>query len=208
MTDEDIRQPQVHESIMRQCSFCPISKLTDGMEVHIHNTNVDAHVRFNLFVNHNLCLASFELNDVYELGSDIQIRAQLCRFRQRIQAEIFITVNRHRRRYWDYIRRHPAHVLPSKLALQDVVEALTWYYVRNSIFHVVQAMWIEIFVLQTENLISGAESIVPFSKTECEDLLRILRNTTSRFGGAFVAYIFIAFPQSTQTKALYQGQSS
>jgi hypothetical protein len=36
-------------------------------------------------------------------------------------------------------------------------------------------------ILQTDNLISGAESVVPFSKAECEDLLRILRDTTSGF---------------------------
>lgn len=140
VTDEDIRQPEVYESIMHQCSFYPISELAEGMEVLLHNTNIDAHVGFNLAVNHELCLASFELRDIYKLDSDMRL------------------LNRHRRRYWDYIRRHPAHVRPPKLALHDVVEALTWYY--------------------TDNLISGAESIVPFSKIECEDLLQILKNTT------------------------------
>ena len=75
VTDEDIRQPEAFESVMHQCSLYSISELTDGMEVHLHNTNIDAHVRFNLTINHELCLASFELSDVCKLDPDIRTGA-------------------------------------------------------------------------------------------------------------------------------------
>lgn len=71
VTDEDIRDPDVYQSVIRNCSIYPISKLGDGMEVHLHETNADANTCFNLAVNHVLCLASFELNDIYKLDSDI-----------------------------------------------------------------------------------------------------------------------------------------
>lgn len=70
MTDEDIREPNVYQSVLHMCSRYPVSELGDGMEVHLHNTNVDAHEYFNLAINHILCLASFELNDVYKLDAD------------------------------------------------------------------------------------------------------------------------------------------
>lgn len=70
MTDEDMRDPHVYNSVMHKCSLSSISKLEDGIEVHLHTTNVDAHDCFNLFINHVLCLASFELGDVYTLDSD------------------------------------------------------------------------------------------------------------------------------------------
>jgi hypothetical protein len=49
---------------------------------------------------------------------------------------------------------------------------------------------------------------VPFSKTECEDLLRILRNTTSKFNCLLTTdfILFLMFPQSTQMRAPYQGR--
>jgi hypothetical protein len=82
VTDEDIRQPQAYESVMHQCTLYPILELTDGMEVHLHNTNVDAHVRFHLVINHDLCLASFDLSDIRKIDTDLRIRAsQYCYFR-------------------------------------------------------------------------------------------------------------------------------
>ncbi|THH13919.1 hypothetical protein EW146_g6354 [Bondarzewia mesenterica] len=66
-------------------------------------------------------------------------------------------VNRLHRLFWNYLQGHPAHVPTPANAEQEVRDALTWYHV--------------------DNLISGSRSTVPFSKMECEDLLKILNDT-------------------------------
>ncbi|KAJ3517966.1 hypothetical protein NLJ89_g168 [Agrocybe chaxingu] len=68
-------------------------------------------------------------------------------------------LNRCRRLYWNYLWNHPAHVPSPSRAIEDASEALTWFY--------------------TDNLISGAKSTVPFSKTECDELARIVRELTA-----------------------------
>ncbi|KAA1466244.1 hypothetical protein DENSPDRAFT_790714 [Dentipellis sp. KUC8613] len=64
-------------------------------------------------------------------------------------------LNRRRRLYWNYIQWHPCHVPPLPTAELEVREALTWYHV--------------------DNVVSGHKSVVPFSKAECEDLSRALK---------------------------------
>ena len=39
-------------------------------------------------------------------------------------------------------------------------------------------------ILQTENLISGSRSTVPFSKTECEDLSRVVEELSRQWFNA------------------------
>ncbi|KAJ7499047.1 hypothetical protein FB451DRAFT_1204072 [Mycena latifolia] len=69
------------------------------------------------------------------------------------------TLNRRRRLYWNFLWNHPSHVaLPSR-ALPEASDALIWYI--------------------TDNLISGQRSVVPFSKLECEDLSKVLRELTN-----------------------------
>ncbi|KAF8165201.1 hypothetical protein B0H34DRAFT_688250 [Crassisporium funariophilum] len=67
-------------------------------------------------------------------------------------------LNRCRRQYWNYLWNHPVHVPTPGRALEDTTDALTWFY--------------------TDNLISGARSTVPFSKSECEELSRVVRDFT------------------------------
>ncbi|KAJ4481388.1 hypothetical protein C8J55DRAFT_427607 [Lentinula edodes] len=62
------------------------------------------------------------------------------------------TLNRRRRLYWNFIWTHSAHRPCPARAVPDACDALTWFY--------------------ADNLISGAGSVVPFSKEECEELLR------------------------------------
>ncbi|KAJ3827070.1 hypothetical protein F5880DRAFT_1475174 [Lentinula raphanica] len=62
------------------------------------------------------------------------------------------TLNRRRRLYWNFMWTHPAHRPCPPRAVPDVCDALTWFY--------------------ADNLISGTDSVVPFSKEECEDLSR------------------------------------
>lgn len=88
-------------------------------------------------------------------------------------------VNRHRRLYWNYLQTHPCHVAAPKRALGEAVDCLTWFHVRNPDVYCFVGTD-KPFCLQTDNLISGLRSTVPFSKTECEDLLRILRDTSGK----------------------------
>ncbi|KAJ7507678.1 hypothetical protein B0H11DRAFT_2313851 [Mycena galericulata] len=66
--------------------------------------------------------------------------------------------NRRRRLYYNYLWTHPCHApLPSS-AHPEANDALLWYI--------------------TDNLISAHQSVVPFSKLECEDLSRVLKDLT------------------------------
>ncbi|KAJ4467536.1 hypothetical protein J3R30DRAFT_3307448 [Lentinula aciculospora] len=62
------------------------------------------------------------------------------------------TLNRRRRLYWNFMWTHSAHRPCPARAIPDACDALAWFY--------------------ADNLISGTGSVVPFSKTECEELLR------------------------------------
>ncbi|KAH9939883.1 hypothetical protein B0H21DRAFT_893784 [Amylocystis lapponica] len=63
-------------------------------------------------------------------------------------------VLRSRLLYWGFLKRHPVHVPITKGAYSEAVDAIKFYYF--------------------ENLTHGLRSIAPFSKVECEDLLRLL----------------------------------
>ncbi|KAJ3992815.1 hypothetical protein F5050DRAFT_1578843 [Lentinula boryana] len=62
------------------------------------------------------------------------------------------TLNRRRRLYWNFMWTHPAHRRCPARAVPDACDSLAWFY--------------------ADNLISGAGSVVPFSKEECEELLK------------------------------------
>lgn len=70
VTDEDIRDPQIYQSVMHRSSLYPLSELEDGMEVHLHSSSIEAHSSFNMAINHQLCLASYNLNEIYKLDAD------------------------------------------------------------------------------------------------------------------------------------------
>ncbi|KAJ8595291.1 hypothetical protein M405DRAFT_929576 [Rhizopogon salebrosus TDB-379] len=80
---------------------------------------------------------------------------------------------RARLHYWNYVSRHPVHFPTPEGALRDAVDALVWYF--------------------TDNLIAGSNSTVPFSKTECEELLRLLKHTELYSGASPSKSIFLAW---------------
>ena len=67
VTDEDIRDPEIYQSVMNKCSLYPLSELEDEMEVYLHSSSVEVDSSFNMAINHQLCLASYNLNEVYKL---------------------------------------------------------------------------------------------------------------------------------------------
>ncbi|GLB33676.1 hypothetical protein LshimejAT787_0105600 [Lyophyllum shimeji] len=84
------------------------------------------------------------------------------------------TLNRRRRLYWNYLWNHPSHVPTPTRAIPDASDALTWYF--------------------TDNLISGSRSLAPFSKTECEDLSKVLRQMSESCNDSSVAKtVFLAW---------------
>jgi len=72
--------------------------------------------------------------------------------------------------YWNYLERHPNHVPLPPNAEQEARDALAWFHLgENFSFR-------SYFGTHTisDNLRSGPRSTVPFSKQECEDLLRAI----------------------------------
>ncbi|CCM04849.1 uncharacterized protein FIBRA_07042 [Fibroporia radiculosa] len=61
---------------------------------------------------------------------------------------------RRRELYWNFVQQHPTHIPFPERGSQEAVDAIKLYY------------W--------DNLSMGTRSIVPFSKIECEELLRAL----------------------------------
>ncbi|ESK97552.1 hypothetical protein Moror_17552 [Moniliophthora roreri MCA 2997] len=64
-------------------------------------------------------------------------------------------LNRCRRLYWNYLWSHPTHVPCPSRAIPDAADALTWYY--------------------TDNLLSGPRCNAPFSKQECDELMKLVQ---------------------------------
>ncbi|EPT02768.1 hypothetical protein FOMPIDRAFT_1047503 [Fomitopsis schrenkii] len=61
---------------------------------------------------------------------------------------------RRRRLYWNFIQGHPSHTVMPRRALTEAIDSIRAYYF--------------------DNLTNGQRSTVPFSKVECDDLLRHL----------------------------------
>ncbi|KJA30061.1 hypothetical protein HYPSUDRAFT_73531, partial [Hypholoma sublateritium FD-334 SS-4] len=164
VTDQDIRKPELLKIAQDLCSGYPIEELSEGMEVHIstgQNTASGSSCGlFNTAVNHVHCVASNNLDEIKNDNSCLLNPTRL---------------NRCRRLYWNYLWNHPVHVPMPARALEDVSDALTWFY--------------------TDNLVSGSRSTVPFSKVECEELSRIVaelalpRNDKSIAKTIFLAWL-------------------
>lgn len=71
-------------------------------------------------------------------------------------------VNKRRRMYWNYLERHPNHFPLPPTAEQDARDALAWFYL--------------------DNLKNGSRSTVPFSKQECEDMMRAISRFSPNSG--------------------------
>ncbi|KAK7049637.1 hypothetical protein VNI00_005668 [Paramarasmius palmivorus] len=64
-------------------------------------------------------------------------------------------LNRYRRLYWNHLCTHPNHVPCPPRAVSDASDALIWFY--------------------TDSMLSGARSDVPFNKTECDELMKLVK---------------------------------
>ncbi|KAJ3573342.1 hypothetical protein NP233_g2497 [Leucocoprinus birnbaumii] len=81
---------------------------------------------------------------------------------------------RRARLYWNYVWNHPVHIPTPESAATEALDALTWFY--------------------TDNLISGNRSTVPFAKSECEDLLRIVHQLSdSKYGHSPARTVFLSW---------------
>lgn len=81
--------------------------------------------------------------------------------------------------YWNFLWMHPSHALCPSRAIPDAADSLTWYYVRFAPASAVSNS--TALIPQADNLISGPRSTVPFSKAECEDLMRVVKDMTREF---------------------------
>ncbi|KAH9482388.1 hypothetical protein JR316_0004488 [Psilocybe cubensis] len=150
VADHNIRLPGILEITRQSYLGYPLSELTEGMEVHLH---VQAQKIADKFKGNNGGIATFNLTinhkhcvASYEIA-DVMGDNSCLLGPQRL--------NRCRRLYWNYLWNHPSHVTTPPRAIEDAFDSLTWFY--------------------TDNLISGQRSTVPFSKLECEELSRVVK---------------------------------
>ncbi|KAH9965722.1 hypothetical protein BC827DRAFT_760720 [Russula dissimulans] len=158
VTNDDIRIPKVLETVESYIKTYPFSDLEDGMELLVpHDPQPNEHAA-SLVINHKFCMAGYDVKEVISTAG--------------MEAD---HVNKRRRMYWNYLERHPNHVLLPPNAENEARDALTWYYL--------------------DNLRIGTRSTVPFSKQECENLLVAIDRINSDLGDnppgrtVFFAYI-------------------
>ncbi len=72
--------------------------------------------------------------------------------------------------YWNYLERHPNHFPLPPTVEQEARDALAWFYLGNPLLSSIKSG----FDATLDNLKDGPRSTVPFSKHECEDLLRAI----------------------------------
>jgi hypothetical protein len=64
VTNDDIRQPEVLDVVEKYIETYPFGDLVDGMELLVpHDPQPNEHM-FSLVVNHNSCMAGYNLKDV------------------------------------------------------------------------------------------------------------------------------------------------
>jgi hypothetical protein len=73
--------------------------------------------------------------------------------------------------YWNYLERHPHFPLPLTVE-QEARDALAWFYLGDPLLSPIGQT--SGFDAASDNLKEGSRSTVPFSKQECEDLLRAI----------------------------------
>ncbi|KAG2013491.1 hypothetical protein CC2G_010399 [Coprinopsis cinerea AmutBmut pab1-1] len=122
VTDQDIRDPRTLELVEATIADYPIGALEDGMEVHLCHVlsprDFETKNLFSLAINHNSCLASYDLEDV--------LPDNVCQLDPKRQ-------NRFRRFYWNYLSNHPSHSPTPDRAIKDAIDALTYFHTDNLI---------------------------------------------------------------------------
>ncbi|KAJ6509911.1 hypothetical protein C8R47DRAFT_1095861 [Mycena vitilis] len=147
VTDQDIRLPGIYAILDKAAQISAVGNVDDleGIELHLQVTKELSGQADGPGV---LSLAINHLHCVasYEIEDVKQSET--------LESDLRI-LNRRRRLYWNYLWNHPSHVPLPKRALPEANDALIWYI--------------------TDNMISGQRSVVPFSKAECDDLGKVLR---------------------------------
>ncbi|KAH8988605.1 hypothetical protein EDB92DRAFT_1871486 [Lactarius akahatsu] len=119
-----------------------------------HDPQPDEHM-FSLIVNHESSMAGYSPKDV----------------------KVFEGIDPDHGCTWNYLERHPNHFpLPSTVE-QEAKDALAWFYLGTSFFPPLGQR--QVLTLSQTNLKNGSRSTVPFSKHECEDLLRVISRISS-----------------------------
>ncbi|KAJ7276272.1 hypothetical protein B0H12DRAFT_1084441, partial [Mycena haematopus] len=145
VTDQDIRLPEVYE-LLDKVTQSPLNN-ADASD------GIELHIQLTKELSdvaEGRGVLSLAINHLHCIAS-YDLEEATSRF-DNLQLR---TLNRRRRLYWNFLWNHPSHAaLPSK-ALDQARDALIWYI--------------------TDNLISGQRSVVPFSKPECDDLGKVLK---------------------------------
>ncbi|KAJ7937178.1 hypothetical protein B0H13DRAFT_202029 [Mycena leptocephala] len=148
VTDQDIRLPEIYE-ILDEATKLPFDNSDDseGIEMHLQVTKELSASS----VADGRGVLSLTINHLHCVASYEYEDVKQFETRQTNMR----TLNRLRRLYWNWLWNHPSHVALPLRALPEANDALIWYI--------------------TDNLISGQRSVVPFSKLECDDLSKVLK---------------------------------
>lgn len=77
-----------------------------------------------------------------------------------------------RRLYYNYLQQHPVHVPTPRHALAEAIDGIRAFQLGTTYAVTFQ---VKNHPNQfADNMISSSTSVVPFSTTECEDLMRML----------------------------------
>ena len=135
VTDQDIRDDVIYSLVINSTPNHPLSESDpdDQTEVLLMQLHAESGAQSSssfLVINHKHCIASY----VYQEVKDKNVHSldpNTCMILQELPhyCLIYVTVNRKRRLYWNYLWKHPAHVSTPRRAIQDASDALTWYYV-------------------------------------------------------------------------------
>jgi hypothetical protein len=69
VTDQDVRESDVYQSITDNAFQYPLCDLDDGMEVQVSTqTGPSGTAAFNLVINHTHCVASYNVNEVNNIN--------------------------------------------------------------------------------------------------------------------------------------------
>ncbi|KAJ6516023.1 hypothetical protein C8R45DRAFT_958497 [Mycena sanguinolenta] len=146
VTDQDVRLPEICEMLDKVTQF-PLNK-ADGIELHLQ---VAKELR-GAAEGRGVGALSLAINHLHCVASyDLE---EVTTGVDSLQADLR-TLNRRQRLYWNFLWNHPSHAPLPSTALDSARDALIWYI--------------------TDNLISGQRSVVPFSKAECDDLGKVLK---------------------------------